>query len=127
MIEQNYDCKQQILFITNSGRLEEESMRNLFSKIKKLSSITKTLFIIEDARKANVKFMISNTKSLNNSLEKVAKEFDIIHHALIIEDYKNIAIAMLITEGDTLNNYNMKFFTNEYLAKEWIVMIQNNF
>ncbi len=120
MVEYNFDEVQNILFVNNSGRREFESMKDYFSKLKKYTDKTDRLFILEDARKINVKFSSEHLKRLSNVLNQVSKLYSEVHHAVILEEHKNVAYAMMINDGISRSNYHLKAFIDEQIALEWV-------
>ena len=120
MVTQKFDKEQNILFVINSGRLEFESMKAYFSSLKDNTALTQNLFVLEDARKVNVKFTSEHLSRLSSILTKVAQSYEYVHHAVILEERTDVAYAMMINEGIDANNYHLKVFTDAILAMEWV-------
>jgi len=120
MVTQNYNIEQEILFVDNSGRLDFESMKKYFSSLKDYSYKASVLYIIEDARKANVKFNSEHLLSLSKVLQKVSEKYEYVYHAVLLEERKNIAYAMMINQGIGVENYTLDVFSDESIALEWI-------
>ena len=120
MIEQKFDTEQNILFVVNTGRLEFESMKTYFLSLKKYTSSTSNLFILEDARNINVRFSSEHLFRLSQLLDKVAQEYNNVYHAVVLEESKNIAYAIMINEGISEANYSLKVFSDFDMAKDWV-------
>jgi len=123
MISQRFDKEHNILFVTNEGRVNFESMKIYFSSLKNYVSETQTLFILEDARKAKVKFSSIDLPKLSNELSKVASFYTHVYHAVIFEEQRNIAYAMMLNDGILKQNYVLKVFSDESLARDWVSQI----
>ena len=120
MIIQNFDKDQNILFVDNSGRLEFEALKTYFSSLKDNSHLTKNLFVLEDARKVNVKFGSEHLVRLSKALCDVAKSYIEVHHAVVLDGSRDVAYAMIINEGIAEENYFLKVFSDKDFALEWV-------
>ncbi len=120
MVKYNFDKEQNILFVTNSGRREFESMKDYFSNLNNYVNESEQLFVLEDAREINVKFSSEHLERLSKVLSKVAQSYKEVYHAVILEERKNVAYAMMINDGITGSNYHLKAFTDEQIALDWV-------
>jgi len=120
MVTQKFDKEQNILFVDNTGRLEFEAMRTYFSSLKDYSDLGNYLFVLEDARKVNVKFSSEHLDRLSKVLSKVAKEYEEVYHAVLLNERKNVAYATMINEGISEPNYFLRVFSSYQIASDWV-------